>query len=76
MQQLALRAASREYPRACPNRGEIIGMVEDPDLPAGIRLKQWQCRYWKNGVTWKDCRARSKRFHCNEHTPGAPADGE
>ena len=76
MRELAQRAAKRDYPRACPNRGEITGMVEDPDLPPGIRLKEWACRYWEIGVTWKTCAYRSKKFECHIHTPDEVADGE
>ena len=52
---LAKRDAAREYPRTCPHRGDVIGMVDDHDLPPGIKLKQWQCAYLGVGVTWKDC---------------------
>jgi len=67
MRMLAEKASKRDYPRACPNRGSVTGMVEDADLPPGIRLKQWACSYWNDGVTWKACQYRSKKTHCNEH---------
>ena len=75
MRQLAARAARRKYPRACPNRGAVIGMVEDAGLPPGIRLKQWACNYWNDGVTWKTCKYRSKKTHCNEHAPQEVING-
>ena len=60
------RAAKRDYPKSCASRGDVIGMVEDSDLPPGIRLKQWACEYWKKGVTWKDCGALSKLHQCHK----------
>ena len=76
MRELALKAASRDYPRTCQNRGEIVAMIEDDELPNGIRLKQWACRYWGDGATWKTCQYRSKKFHCNERIPIAGTHGE
>jgi len=66
----AAQASKREYPRSCPHRGEIIAMIADADLPAGLRLKQWDCRFWGRGVTWKDCKALSDRYRCHECAPG------
>jgi len=68
--RLAAMESSREYPRNCEHRGEIVAMVDDPDLPPGLKLKQWRCRFWGMGVTWKVCGEKSKRFECNECAAG------